>query len=66
MRYNTVTDNRWVYPRHNGFRSACCDCGLVHSIDFRIVDGPRKGMKSVKFRVYRNNRATAAMRRGRK
>jgi hypothetical protein len=35
----------------------CCDCGLVHRMDFRIVKG------RVQFRPFRDKRATAAARR---
>jgi hypothetical protein len=48
---------RWIQPVRRDYRLACCDCGLVHSLDFRV----RKGR--AQFRVSRNNRATAAMRR---
>ncbi len=36
---------------------SCCDCGLVHNFEFRIVRG------SVQFRASRNERATSAKRR---
>ena len=52
----------WRSPIHGkgdrNFRHACCDCGLVHEMQFRIKEG------NVLFRVRRNKRATAAMRRG--
>lgn len=35
----------------------CCDCGLVHEEDYRIIEG------SVIRRAFRNNRLTAARRR---
>ena len=35
----------------------CCDCGLVHRLDFRIVGG------RIEFRTRRDDRATAAARR---
>jgi hypothetical protein len=47
----------WIQPVMRKYRMACCDCSLVHDIDFRI-----KG-KHVQFRARRNNRSTAAMRR---
>lgn len=63
----------WTYPRHDGYRMACCDCGLVHTIDFRIdTDGPlhtlrgdrlRRANGHVKMRVARDNRSTAMLRR---
>lgn len=62
------------------FRMACCDCGLVHTMRFSVVevttthpdgsfeisDAPAPERYRVMFRAARNNRATAAMRRWRK
>jgi hypothetical protein len=56
-RYDRPKAGEWVQPQRRGYKMACCDCCLVHTLDFRIVDG------RVQFRVYRHNRATAAMRR---
>ena len=50
----------WVTPIRKGYKMACCDCGLVHRLDFRVKD------KAIQFKVERDNRATAAMRRARK
>lgn len=36
---------------------ACCDCGLVHNVDFRIYKG------RVQLKATRNNRATEQKRR---
>lgn len=27
----------WIKPQMKGYKMACCDCGLVHRIDFAIV-----------------------------
>ena len=62
------------------YRMACCDCGLVHTMRFSVVevttthpdgsfeisDAPAPERYRVMFRAARNNRATAAMRRWRK
>ena len=57
----------WQSPIHgNGkrnYRLACCDCKLVHEIQFRIKKR-RNGRFDVVFRASRNNRATSALRRG--
>lgn len=50
----------WIHPLP-GYRMACCDCGLVHELEFRIDDLGR-----VNFRARRNNRSTAALRRNKK
>ena len=58
--------SRWVSPIHGigerNYRFACCDCGLVHELQFRVKED-HKQRASVVFRARRNNRATAAMRR---
>jgi hypothetical protein len=48
---------QWTRPRMQNFREQCCDCGLIHRLDFRVVDG------RVEFRTRRDDRATAAARR---
>jgi hypothetical protein len=54
----------WMFPRHDNYKMQCCDCGLVHRLDFRVVTDT-SGRQSVKFRAFRNNRSTALTRRGR-
>ena len=49
----------WIRPLQ-GYRMGCCDCGLVHEMEFR-ADG-----EDVEFRARRDARATAGKRRGRK
>jgi len=58
MNYDKPKRNEWIQPIRKGYRLSCCDCGLVHDMDFRM----RKGR--VQFRVRRNNRATAGIRVG--
>jgi hypothetical protein len=68
MRYsnrlsNSVDDQgwtKWATPVHDGYRLACCTCGLVHNVNFRV----RKGQVEMQFQI--NRRATAAMRRGKR
>lgn len=70
---------RWVPPIMRGYRMACCDCGLVHTMEFKVIRVTRKhrngsynyaDLSAKKFRVMirakRNNRSTAAIRRGKK
>ena len=52
--YQPIAYGAWTRPR---FREQCCDCGLVHRLDFRIVEG------QIEFRTRRDDRATAAVRR---
>ena len=60
MRYQIETDGKWVQPIMSGYKMSCCDCGLVHKLDFRIHKG------RVQFRASRDNRATGQARRHRK
>ena len=55
--YDVISYGEWTRPRMANFREQCCDCGLIHRLDFRIVDG------KVEFRTRRDDRATAAARR---
>lgn len=61
-RYERPKPGQWIKPVKRGFKMGCCDCGLVHRVDFEHVKFG-KGRKII-FRVYRDNRATAATRRG--
>lgn len=55
--YHQLADGEWFRPVRRQFREQCCDCGLVHVVDFRMVDG------TIEFRARRDGRATAAVRR---
>jgi hypothetical protein len=57
--YESVAPDEWIQPVMKGYRVECCDCGLAHEVDFRIVG------KRVQLRARRNNRATAQLRRAR-
>jgi len=57
MKFKDVGENEWQQPIKKGYRMACCDCGLVHDVDFRIVNG------KIQLRMRRNKRSTSQMRR---
>jgi len=48
-------------PVSENFKFACCDCGLIHTLDFKII----KNM-NIEMTVTRDNRATGQYRRWRK
>lgn len=60
MTYKKVKENEWQQPIRKGYKMRCCDCGLVHDMDFRIYLG------RVQLRARRNNRATAQIRKHKK
>ena len=47
----------WIRPVRRGYKAACCDCGLIHEIQFRI------NSRHIEFRVRRANRSTGQYRR---
>lgn len=66
----------WETPVMDGFRMACCDCGLVHDVDFLVLEVTKKNDDGswesvpldkdkyrVSLRMRRNNRSTGQMRR---
>lgn len=69
--------SRWVPPKMKGYRMGCCDCHLVHDMEFQVVevtanlpDGswehgePLDPTKyRVLFRAKRNNRSTNRLRK---
>ena len=64
MRYKVETAGKWIVPVKHGYKMRCCDCDLVHRIDFDHV--PHGRGRKVIFRAWRDERATAACRRKRK
>lgn len=54
--YPQIKDNTWILPIQRGYKLACCDCGLVHAVDFKVVKGV------VWFRVARDSDATEQIR----
>ena len=57
MARTKVEDGVWVQPRRREYELECCDCGLVHTLNFRIYHG------HIQFQAFRDNRSTAQMRR---
>ncbi len=69
MIYKNVEEGEWTQPVMEGYKMACCDCGLVHTFDFKVVhpDGvAQPNQFQVQFRAWRHNRATGALRSWRK
>lgn len=75
-KYRTPKPNEWVNPIRNGYKMVCCDCGLVHDMDFRAVnlkyDRKKRTYKihsinkaNVVFRVRKNVKATYGHRKSR-
>lgn len=57
---NSYTE--WFAPKMGGYYLGCCDCGLVHRFQFRVVPNGRR--KAVEIRAKRAPRYTALQRKG--
>jgi hypothetical protein len=44
--YDEIGYGEWTRPRMRDFREQCCDCGLIHRLDFRIVDAKGRSRPS--------------------
>ena len=55
--YYHVTDGEWIRVPKRGYKEQCCDCGLVHRLNFRIVDG------QIEIQTFRDSRATNGARK---
>lgn len=51
-------DGDWIAPIKRGYRMQCCDCGLVHKLNFRLSENGQ-----IQYQPSRDARATAAIRR---
>lgn len=60
-KYPPVKSGEWIQPRRRGYRMCCCDCGLVHALNFRLHSTKRG--KFIQMQAFRDNRATAMIRR---
>jgi hypothetical protein len=46
-----IDDGEWVNISWTKQREECCDCGLIHSVDFRVADNGQ-----LQFRARRVNK----------
>jgi hypothetical protein len=44
MKFKKVKKGEWQMPIMRAYKMACCDCGLVHSMHFMVID-PKTGKK---------------------
>lgn len=53
--FYAVKAGEWVTPVHQGYLMECCDCGLVHRLDFRVIKAHKLGdlaqIQNAKYRV---------------
>jgi len=54
IKFNKVKEGEWVQPCRKGYLFKCCDCGLIHKLDFRIIKNKRGCF--IQFRAFRHNK----------
>ena len=57
--YYHVSNGEWITVAKRGYKEQCCDCGLVHKLNFKILESGE-----ISIQTTRDERATAAVRRG--
>lgn len=57
MRFEDTKAGQWVQPIREGYKLCCCDCGLVHRMNFRMHK------KKIQFQAFRDTRSTGQVRR---
>ncbi len=64
-KYLQVVDGIPYYPSKRGHREQCCDCGLVHRVNFHIEDKDGKPIRGARVRItaWRHSKATGGARR---
>ncbi|KKL56476.1 hypothetical protein LCGC14_2245040 [marine sediment metagenome] len=60
-KYNQTYDGEWIDVTDSAL-IACCDCGLVHNREHRIIQSEDDKLRIIR-RYIIDNRATAARRR---
>jgi hypothetical protein len=60
-RFQSVKSGEWVQPVRRGYKMACCDCGLVHTLNFRLVKNGRGAF--IQFQAFRDEKATKLVRK---
>ena len=48
-----VQDGEWVQPKRRGYLLQCCDCGLIHRLNFRLVKSKDGGRCWIQFQAFR-------------
>ena len=56
--YYQITDGEWIEVPMRGFKEQCCDCGLVHRLNFKLNE---KG--KILIQTFRDGRATSGARK---
>lgn len=50
--YPLIKEGEWVQPRRKNYYTQCCDCGLVHRLNFRLIKD-KLGRATIQFQSFR-------------
>jgi Zn-finger protein len=53
MKCTPVKAGEWVQPKRRGYLMQCCDCGLIHKLNFRLVKSGKGN--TIQFQAFRYN-----------
>ncbi len=53
MRFKKNKSGEWIQPVTKGYLLKCCDCRLIHKVDFRIAYGKTQKGDRIQFRMFR-------------
>lgn len=56
--YYQVTDGEWIEVPMRGYKEQCCDCALIHRMNFRVNAKGR-----IEIQTFRDARATNGARK---
>lgn len=51
-KFKKIQDGEWVQPTRNGYLMKCCDCGLVHKLNFKLIRYGN-GKNKIRFQAFR-------------
>lgn len=46
-------DGEWIQPIRRGFLMECCDCGLIHKLNFRLIKYANGRREKIQFQAFR-------------
>jgi len=55
-KFPQIKDGEWVQPVRRGYLMECCDCGLIHRINFRLVKSKNKLRNWIQFQAFRHGK----------
>ena len=47
--YEEEKEGEWIQPRRRHYYMKCCKCGLVHTVDLRLVKNKRGNFIQMRF-----------------